>query len=95
MSRPRHPDKDIERAVQYAESLDWSVRMSKKGHAWGYLYCPQSTREGCKVGVYSTPRNPGNHARQILREIDLCPHVERESTPDQTEDDDDGSQDIV
>jgi hypothetical protein len=73
MGRPRHPNKQIERAVRYAESLDWSVEISN-GHAWGHLLCPRSTREGCIVGVYSTPRCPENHARQITREVDLCPH---------------------
>jgi hypothetical protein len=32
MSRPRHPDKHIERAFRYAESLGWRVEISN-GHA--------------------------------------------------------------
>ena len=31
MGRPRHPNKHVERSVQYAESLGWRVLMSKKG----------------------------------------------------------------
>lgn len=73
MARHRHPDKHIEKAVQYAESLGWRVELSN-GHAWGHLLCPHATREGCIVGVWSTPRNPENHARQIRREVDQCPH---------------------
>jgi hypothetical protein len=73
MSRPRHPNKHIELAIRYAESRGWRVRLSD-GHAWGHLYCPQRTRNGCIVGVYSTPRNRENHARQLRRVIDLCPH---------------------
>ncbi|MEZ6102670.1 MAG: hypothetical protein R3E01_27330 [Pirellulaceae bacterium] len=73
MSRPRHPNKHIENAVSYAESLGWRVEISG-GHAWGRLFCPQSSREGCIVSVWSTPRKPENHARQIWREVDLCPH---------------------
>jgi hypothetical protein len=73
MSRPRHPNKHIERAVRYAEMLGWRVQMSK-GHAWGHLYCPHGTRESCIVSVWSTPRNPESHARHIRRDVDRCPH---------------------
>lgn len=64
MGRPRHSNKHIERVIQHAESLGWTVQLSR-GHAWGHLYCPHSTREGCIVHVWSTPRNPENHARHI------------------------------
>ena len=73
MNRPRHPDKHIEQSIQYAESLGWRVLLSR-GHAWGHLYCPFSSRDGCKISVWSTPRVPENHARHVRREIDLCPH---------------------
>jgi hypothetical protein len=73
MSRPRHPDKHIEKAIQLAETLGWTVEMSR-GHAWGHLLCPLHTRDGCIVAVFSTPRSPENHARHIQREVDLCPH---------------------
>jgi hypothetical protein len=73
MGRPRHPNKHIEKAIQYAESLGWRVEISN-GHRWGCLLCPQASREGCKISVWSTPRNPESHARQITRDVDLCPH---------------------
>ncbi len=57
MSRSRHPNKHIELAIQYAESLGWRVELSR-GHGWGHLLCPRSTREGCIVSVWSTPKNP-------------------------------------
>lgn len=82
MSRPRHPDKHIEKAVQYAESCGWRVELSN-GHAWGHLLCPLQTRDGCIVPVWSTPRNPENHARHIRREVDFCPHRD----PDEDEGD--------
>ncbi len=71
MTRPRHPDKEVEEAVRQAEALGWTWR--PQGH-WGRLYCPQHDREGCQIGVNGTPRNAGNHARQILRAINRCPH---------------------
>ena len=73
MGRSRHPNKHIEKAVAYAESLGWHVEPSD-GHAWGRLFCPNATREGCIVSVWSTPRVPENHARHIRREVDICPH---------------------
>ncbi len=38
------------------------------------LVCRMSDREGCIVSVWSTPRKPENHARQVWREVDWCPH---------------------
>ena len=73
MSRSRHPNRHIELAVQYAESLGWRV-VPSNGHAWGRLFCPRSTREGCIVSVWSTPRVGENHARHIRSKVDSCPH---------------------
>lgn len=74
--RPRHPNKDIEKALRYAENLGWRVEKSAGGHAhvWGRVLCPFATREGCKVFVYGTPRVPTNHAWQIQTRVDSCPH---------------------
>jgi len=71
MARPRHPKKEIEDAVTYAEVRGWVVEISN-GHAWGKLYCPFRDPEGCIVSVWSTPRSAGNHARQIMRAVDRC-----------------------
>lgn len=79
MARFRHPNKHIERAVRYAESLGRRV-VTSEGHAWGRLFCPHANRDGCIISVWSTPRNPENHARQIRREVDGCPHGEDEAT---------------
>lgn len=72
MARPRHPNKEIEAAVRYAESMGWKLYLSP-GHAWGHLLCPLNTRKGCRVPVWSTPRSPENHAKGIMRAIDRCP----------------------
>ena len=83
MSRPRHPNKHIEQAIQYGESCGWQVQMSN-GHAWGRLFCPRNSRSGCIVSIWSTPRNPVNHARHIRREVDLCPHGGTDPTEENT-----------
>jgi len=75
MSRPRHPDKHIDEAVRFAESLGWRVEMSA-GHCWGRLLCPRRDRDGCQLSVWSTPRSAENHARQIRRKIEQCGHHE-------------------
>ncbi|PSC02703.1 hypothetical protein SLNSH_22760 [Alsobacter soli] len=72
MARPRHPSKEIEAAVQHAESKGWILHLSS-GHAWGHLFCPLSTREGCIVPVWSTPKNAQNHAKGIIRAVNRCP----------------------
>lgn len=71
MSRPRHPNKEVEAAVVEAEARGW--RWRKMGH-WGRLFCAHSDRDGCQVGVNVTPRDAEAHARQILRALDRCPH---------------------
>ena len=53
MARSRHPDKEIEEAVAYAEQAGWRVVMAK-GHAWGRLYYEHADRDGCMVSVWST-----------------------------------------
>lgn len=85
MSRPRHPDKHIERSVRYAESLGWRVQLSN-GQAWGRLLCPISTRAGCIISVWSTPRKSENHARHFRGEVDQCPHGATEEEAEEQDD---------
>ena len=70
-ARPKHPKKEVEEAIAYAESFGWTFR--KMGH-WGRMFCPHADRDGCQIGVNGTPRNVGNHAKQIMRAVDRCPH---------------------
>lgn len=77
--RNKHPNKDIEAAVKYAESNGWRVKKSK-GHAWGSLFCPEKSRSGCIIRVWSTPRNNENHANQIINFVNNCPHTKTSKT---------------
>lgn len=76
MARSSHPKKEIEAALRHAESQGWRVEMGGS-HAWGKIYCPYND-DGCRCGefciacIWSTPKNPGNHARAILRVVDNC-----------------------
>lgn len=71
----RHPNKEIEAALKYAENNGWRVVQTKRGHNWGYMLCPHHQRDGCQQPIYSTPRNPENHAKKLRRAVDDCPHT--------------------
>jgi hypothetical protein len=49
------------------------------GH-WGRLFCSHAGGDGCQVGVNGTPKNPEDHARQVMRAIGRCPHGKEEDT---------------
>ncbi|WP_082491157.1 hypothetical protein [Duganella sp. Leaf126] len=76
MARNRHPNKEVEQAIRHAEHHGWRV-MVGGSHAWGKLYCPYNDSE-CRCGtfciasVWSTPRNPSSHARDLRRVVDHC-----------------------
>lgn len=73
--RYSHSNKHIRDAIRYAESKGWNVtKAGARAHIWGTLWCPQRTREGCRIRVMSTPRNPERHARDIHRNVDRCSH---------------------
>ncbi len=76
--RKRHPHKAIEQSIRYAEKTGWRfIPAGKSAHAWGLLQCPNNDGN-CRCGrfcqncVWSTPRNPEAHARQIRKWVDSC-----------------------
>ena len=76
MHRSKHPKPEIEAAIQYAEQHGWTVKVGG-AHSWGRILCPyndESCRCGefCSASVWSTPKNPGNHGKQIRRVVDNC-----------------------
>lgn len=77
---PNHPNKEIRAALTYAARKGWSVIKSAKGHCWGIIRCPYG-RGGCQWSVWSTPRNPENHAQFLRRCVDRCPHQQAEEEP--------------
>ncbi len=76
--RKRHPDPDIEAAIAYAEGEGWRVKVGgSSSHAWGTMYCPHNDPdcrcgEFCITSIWSSPRNPQNHAKQLRRVVDRC-----------------------
>jgi len=80
MSKGRHPSGEIEAAIQEAIAMGWTLKgTGKSSHAWGRLYCPERSREGCIISVWSTPRDEANHAGQIIRKVKSCPHGQEET----------------
>jgi hypothetical protein len=76
MARPRHPKKEVEEALDYAEKNGWRIEVGGS-HAWGKIYCPYNDEkcrcgEFCITSVWNTPANPGNHARALKRVVDNC-----------------------
>jgi hypothetical protein len=76
MARRKHPKRDVEDALRHAEANGWRVTLGG-GHAWGKIYCPYNNDE-CRCGqfcitcVWSTPKNPRNHADALRRVVDNC-----------------------
>lgn len=48
--------------------------LTAKGSIWGRIYCPHHSRDGCRISVWSTPRVPESHAKDIRRIVDRCNH---------------------
>ncbi len=74
--RNRHPDKDIEAALCYAETKGWKI-VKRTGHAWGSLRCPRNDQDCrcglfCQMSIWSTPKNPMRHAQQLQQKVDGC-----------------------
>ncbi len=64
ISRGRHPKKEVADALQRANAAGLLVIPIHRAHRWGEMKC-----EPCKAswGVWTSPRNPGTHAKQIDR----------------------------
>ncbi|MDC9607160.1 hypothetical protein WDV76_03880 [Xenorhabdus griffiniae] len=62
-------------AIAYALSKGWRWEKRGDGHTFGYLYCTADSggkheEIKCMVAVFSTPKNPTNHAKKIRKTID-------------------------
>ncbi len=68
-----HPNKEVSDVIEYAIGRGWRF-VKGSGHVYGTRRCPEASRSGCQTRIFSTPKNAGNHARDIRRDIDGCPH---------------------
>ena len=74
MARARHPKKDVEAALADAEAAGWRITPTSSGHRWGVMDCGEDGPGRCQASIWSTPRSVGNHAKQLRRLVDKCPH---------------------
>jgi len=72
----RHPKQEVEEALAAARTAGWSVERTVSGHRWGVMRCSEHSRDGCQVSIWSTPGNAGNHANQLRRALERCPHTQ-------------------
>jgi hypothetical protein len=80
MPRSKHASKEIEAALTALEKSGWLVEEAKgrSAHSWGFVLCPANAGDACRSGVFcrmsvwSTPRNPQSHARELLRKAQGC-----------------------
>lgn len=78
--RKKHPSKEIETVIRFAEENGWRVIASgNSAHCWGRLFCPYGDRnqecrcgDFCTISVWSTPRSTENHAKQLRRAVEKC-----------------------
>jgi hypothetical protein len=64
VSAGRHPKKEIAEALNRARAAGLGVNEIHRGHRWGEVVCASCL---ASRDVYTTPRNPGIHAKQIDR----------------------------
>jgi hypothetical protein len=74
ISSGRHPKKEIAEALRLAKNAGLLVRWIGRGHRWGEVWCEPC---GAHAHVWSTPRNAGTHAKQIVQFVDEHTHPER------------------
>jgi hypothetical protein len=67
----RHQKKEVADVLSDAERAGLTVVELHRSHRWGEVRCEpcESTRD-----VWSTPRNPGVHAKQLKRFIERHTH---------------------
>jgi hypothetical protein len=80
LSRSKHPTKEIEDALAELEALGWRVEEAKgkSSHFWGFVLCPANAGDACRSGIFcrmsvwSTPKSPQRHARELLKKAQGC-----------------------
>ena len=65
-----HPHKEINAAIEVAIQNGW-VYTKSKGHAAGRLKC-QNKNKCHQMSIWSTPKNPYDHAKRILKAVNKC-----------------------
>jgi hypothetical protein len=50
--RAKHPKKEVEEALRFAEENGWLVRPTASGHRWGEMTCGQEGPDRCRISIW-------------------------------------------
>jgi hypothetical protein len=67
---PKHPKKEVNEALDYADKQGLRVERTLAGHKWGRIRCSC----GAFFSIWSTPQSPHDHGRQVRRWVDQHQH---------------------
>ncbi|HNC04454.1 MAG: hypothetical protein H6996_07070 [Moraxellaceae bacterium] len=74
----KHPNKHIREAIKHAMANGWEiVDAGKSAHAFCRLRCVAGHTEH-QMSIWSTPKSPENHAKQILHKVQQCRDEQQE-----------------
>ena len=71
VGKGRHAKNEINRAFKVARRSHFVVLRDGNGHRWGWIVCEIC---GERFPIWSTPRNAGNHAKQLQAFMDDHKH---------------------
>jgi hypothetical protein len=66
-SKGRHPKNEIANALRDCVDTGLVVEEVHRAHRWGRVVCPGC---GASRGIWSTPRVPADHPRQLRRFVE-------------------------
>jgi hypothetical protein len=58
-----HGKKEVRKAIGELQALGCDIEQTPSGHRWGVATAP----DGARHSIWSTPRSPENHARELVR----------------------------
>ncbi|MFC0139013.1 hypothetical protein ACFFJN_02125 [Erwinia mallotivora] len=75
MSR-KHKNRQIQQAIEFAIDHGWIlIAAGKSAHCFAKLRCGVPGHQEHMMSIWSTPGNPLNHAKQIVRKVSQCTPV--------------------
>ncbi|MCX8957861.1 hypothetical protein EHW66_07445 [Erwinia psidii] len=75
MSR-KHRNRQIQQAIEFAMEHGWILIVAgKSAHCFAKLRCGVAGHLEHTISIWSTPGNPENHAKQIVRKVRQCTPV--------------------
>lgn len=76
MARSAHPKNELEQGSQACRGAGLELGRKGQSRFWE-MYCPYNDKEFCCgefsiTSIWSTLKNPGNHANALQRVVDRC-----------------------